>query len=340
MTEKKYQVFISSTYQDLKEERRAVEETIIRSGDFPVGMEAFPAADDEQFDFIKTVISQCDYYILVIAGKYGSISPDGKSYTEKEYDYAVKIGVPVLVMVHENIDTIPANKTEGDVERRKQLDFFIEKVSTGRLRKTWNSADSLKLAVREALDHAKATKSRPGWIRGDHPMPSETLNKIVFLQDEVARLTARLEEVTPLPFLPDNLAGLETKFDFRGIREFSQSQSARLYTKVSFQIGTSFGEIFELLSPYLLEPIHDKLVGGKISKALWRRHHDDTGTNFSMQDEEFQTLKIQFMALNLISVDRMKLTNGSFALFWTLTKFGKEEMMRRRAMKTTSQESH
>ncbi|QLQ19617.1 MAG: DUF4062 domain-containing protein [Exiguobacterium profundum] len=64
---KKFQVFISSTYEDLIEERKSVEETIIRSGDIPVGMEAFPAADDEQFEFIKTIIDACDYYVLIIA---------------------------------------------------------------------------------------------------------------------------------------------------------------------------------------------------------------------------------------------------------------------------------
>jgi hypothetical protein len=81
MSDKRYQVFISSTYEDLKEERRAVEQTIIRAGDFPVGMEAFPAADEEQFEFIKTIISQCDYYVLIVAGRYGTLAPDVKSYT-------------------------------------------------------------------------------------------------------------------------------------------------------------------------------------------------------------------------------------------------------------------
>ena len=91
--DKKYQVFISSTYEDLKSERKAVEETIIRAGDIPVGMEAFPAVDSEQFEFIKTVIRSCDYYVLIIAGRYGSLADDGLSYTEKEFRYAVECGI-------------------------------------------------------------------------------------------------------------------------------------------------------------------------------------------------------------------------------------------------------
>lgn len=334
MTTKKYQVFISSTYEDLKEERKAVEETIIRAGDFPVGMEAFPAADEEQFDFIKTVIAQCDYYIIIVAGRYGSLASDGKSYTEKEYDYAVEIGVPVLVMLREERETLPAHHSERDPESRDKLETFVTSISTGRIRKNWSSSDGLKLAVREALDHAKATKSRPGWIRGDQPTSSETLERLVATQEEVSRLQQLLAEATPPPFAPENLAGLDTQIEFKGERYYMPRNSAR--SKISyFRIDTTLGEIFELLSPYLLEPRIDSKVGSIVSECLWRRHHDETGRTFSMQSEQFQTIKIQFIALNLISVDRRNLLKGGAALFWTLTQLGKQEMIRRRVITTT-----
>jgi hypothetical protein len=332
MTDKKYQVFISSTYEDLKEERKAVEETIIRAGDFPVGMEAFPAADEEQFDFIKTVIAQCDYYVLIIAGRYGSLATDGKSYTEKEYDYAVEIGVPVLVMLREEREKLPAHRSEFDGQKREKLDKFINSVSAGRIRKSWGSLDGLKLAVREALDHAKVTKTRPGWVRGDQPTSSETLGKLVATQEEVSRLRKLLAEATPSEFLTENIAGLDRKIDIKGSRFYSPRGSSRTSSKGSFIIETSFGEVFELLAPHLLEPKIDGLVGGIISETLWRRHHDETGRLFSLQDEQFQTLKIQFIALKLISVDRLQLKDGGGALFWSLTPFGKQEMIRRRVI--------
>ena len=46
--EKKYQIFISSTYTDLIEERTRVRDTILSMLHFPVGMEIFGAADEEQ----------------------------------------------------------------------------------------------------------------------------------------------------------------------------------------------------------------------------------------------------------------------------------------------------
>jgi hypothetical protein len=59
--EKRYQVFLSSTYADLTEERAAVIQAILDFGHLPVGMEMFPAADDDQMRLIKQVIDQSDY---------------------------------------------------------------------------------------------------------------------------------------------------------------------------------------------------------------------------------------------------------------------------------------
>ena len=95
--EKKYQVFVSSTYEDLKEERKVVMEALLQMNCFPIGMEYFNAADDSQWDVIKSLIDECDYYVLIIAGKYGSIDKStGKSYTQKEYEYAVSKNVPIF----------------------------------------------------------------------------------------------------------------------------------------------------------------------------------------------------------------------------------------------------
>lgn len=63
--DKRYQVFVSSTYTDLKEERRVVIETLMKVDCMPAGMELFPASDEEQLNFIKRVIDDCDYYRLV-----------------------------------------------------------------------------------------------------------------------------------------------------------------------------------------------------------------------------------------------------------------------------------
>lgn len=245
---KKFQVFISSTYTDLKEERKAVEETVIRSGDIPVGMEAFPAADDEQFAFIKTVIDACDYYILIIAGRYGSTAAEGLSYTEKEYRYAVSKGIPVLFFLHGDREGIAKRNVEDDPESVAKLEKFIELASTGRLRKNWTNIDALKLGVREALDHAKATKPRPGWVRGDTIASHQALVELAELKSTNDQMRLRLGEFgngLALPELPQ--ANAEVRLSFFKV---SSGYSGIEWVKIT--------STFENMLPPFLSSISEK----------------------------------------------------------------------------------
>lgn len=205
MHDKRYSIFISSTFEDLKAERQAVQDVVISAGDFPVQMESFPAADEDQFEFIKALIDKCDYYVLIVAGRYGTPAEDGMSYTEKEYRYAVTKGIPVLVMLHGDRGNIPANKSEDSPEGKKRLFEFVKTVETNRLRKTWTTPDGLKLAVREALEHAKATKPAVGWVRGDAIASMEALEELNEVRKENAKFRdaiGSLEIELALPPIP------------------------------------------------------------------------------------------------------------------------------------------
>lgn len=79
--EKKFQIFVSSTFEDLREEREAVAKAILEIGDIPVGMEMFSAADETQWKLIKRQIEQSDYYVVLVAHRYGSTVED-ISFTE------------------------------------------------------------------------------------------------------------------------------------------------------------------------------------------------------------------------------------------------------------------
>ncbi|WP_427500748.1 DUF4062 domain-containing protein [Methylomonas sp. MED-D] len=79
---KRLQVFVSSTYEDLKLERQAAVEAILVAGHIPAGMELFTAGDESQMEVIKQWIDESDVYLLILGGRYGSIEPaSGKSYT-------------------------------------------------------------------------------------------------------------------------------------------------------------------------------------------------------------------------------------------------------------------
>src|SRR5687768_107755 len=98
--EKRFQVFISSTFTDLMDERQSVLRAILELDHMPAGMELFPAADDSAWQLIRDVIDASDYYVVIVGGRYGSRDERGIGYTEKEYEYAVQAGKPVLPLLH------------------------------------------------------------------------------------------------------------------------------------------------------------------------------------------------------------------------------------------------
>ena len=140
---KRYQVFLSSTYVDLVDERQKVFNALMKMDCIPAGMELFPAADEEQFEFIKKVIDDSDYYVLIIGGRYGSLTASGISYTEKEYDYAVSKGIRVLSFIHDSPDDLSIGKSDVDASLRQKLGDFKSKVTNGRLVEKWKNTDLL-----------------------------------------------------------------------------------------------------------------------------------------------------------------------------------------------------
>jgi hypothetical protein len=97
---KKLQVFISSTYEDMKLERQKAVEAILAAGHIPAGMELFASENAEQWAVIQRWIRESDVFLILLGGRYGSIEPiSQKSYTHREYEYAVEKNKPIVSVV-------------------------------------------------------------------------------------------------------------------------------------------------------------------------------------------------------------------------------------------------
>ena len=163
--EKKYQVFVSSTYEDLKEERLAVISALLDNDCIPVGMEQFPASGLGVMDYIEKSLRNCDYYILLLAGRYGSEDKDGIGFTEKEYNYAKKHGISILVFYVKSPESLPISKCEETDAGRKKLNEFRKKVLSASIAKGYSSVDDLRAQVVTSINRAKIDTPAEGWVR-------------------------------------------------------------------------------------------------------------------------------------------------------------------------------
>lgn len=96
----KYQCFISSTFEDLKEERIECMKAILEADHIPAGMEYFKGGRAMK-EYIKKWIEESDIVILILGGRYGSVDEiEEIGYTEWEYNYAIqckKYIIPILL---------------------------------------------------------------------------------------------------------------------------------------------------------------------------------------------------------------------------------------------------
>lgn len=323
---KKYQVFVSSTYQDLKEERAKVIEALLNKDCIPVGMEYFPAADDDQMTLIRELIDDCDYYVLILGGQYGSVEESsGKSYTQLEYEYAVGEGIPVSAFYIEDKKSLPSSKVDDDSKLKEKLKQFESIVKINRMCKSWTNKDNLAGYVSTSLDYQIKHHPRPGWVRADKITSDEANTKILELQEENKKLTQQVD------FLSSKSPAGTEQYK-QGEELFTIHYRTTLFSEDNFhdeEKAASWNDIFLSVCTLLLKPVSERQIKDRLEEAFIPRYS-------SIKESDFQTILVQLMALKLISTDVGKDYDGSAYTYWVLTPYGLSEMARLRAIKHDS----
>ncbi|MGC0913514.1 DUF4062 domain-containing protein [Pantoea agglomerans] len=193
----RYQIFVSSTYDDLYPVRRKVTEHILSMNHIPAGMEMFSASGRQQWNTIQKAIDNSDYYVLIVGERYGSISEeDGISYTEKEFNYAVSKKIPTLCFLPgRNFSTSREHRETSPVFTEK-LEAFKHKVKL-QLCDFWESPDELVSKVSAALYKIFTEEPGTGWIRGNSADP-EALTKLVHVMEENNQLRKNIQRLEEL----------------------------------------------------------------------------------------------------------------------------------------------
>lgn len=345
--DKRYQVFISSTYADLLEERQEVIQALLELDCIPAGMELFPAASEDQWTLIKNVIDDCDYYMVIIAGRYGSIGPDGISYTEMEYRYALDIGKPIIGFIHRKPGDLAASRCEPSEDCKAKLDEFRALVQR-KMCRFWDSPADLGSQVSRSL--VKLIKSNPGigWVRGDLVPDESTTEEILGLRRRIEELQQELLAAsTHGPEGTGSLAQGEDAFEVHYSFDQLLDHHGLDRTSYSASISLNWDELFAAVSPLMI----NEATESQITHALNTLIRDSSysrltaskqlkGQNlsdFRIASDDFQTIKIQLRALGLITKSTKSRSVKDSATYWTLTPYGDTVMTRLRAIQKSHQ---
>lgn len=132
--DKKYQVFISSTYMDMQKIRKFTFMSILKLGHIPVGLEMINSQEMTIEKCAEKYIDTCEFVVLIIGKHYGSIAQTGKSYVEEEYIYSLSKGKPILCFLNINY-----NKVDDEKYQR-----FVKRILENQLVVFWDDIDDFK----------------------------------------------------------------------------------------------------------------------------------------------------------------------------------------------------
>lgn len=338
--DKKYQVFVSSTFEDLKKERQEVIHALLELDCIPSGMEIFPAADEDQWSLITGVIDECDYYLLILAGRYGSIGSEGIAYTEMEYRYALETGKPIIAFLHKDPDSLPKKHTEPTEKGQEGFKEF-RTLAQEKMCKYWETPAELGSVVSRSLIMIQKKHPGIGWVRGDLVPNKDTALEILNLKKEIENLQVKLEvSRTKAPTGTEKLAKGEDDIDIK----YNCSTSIKYDTyHWSGSVDVNWDDIFYCVSPLMINEADDQQLRSALN-GLMKEHgyasmnktikeKGDSGLrNFEIDIDDFQTIKVQLRALGLIAKNDKTRSVKDTGTYWTLTAYGDNVMNRLRAI--------
>jgi hypothetical protein len=198
-------VFLSSTSKDLEQCREAAFRAIEGlHGYHCIRMEDFGSIDEAPDDFCRSKVGECDLFVCIVGPLYGSRTPAGASFTEREFDAATFGKKRCLVFVTAENYPLAANLIESDAARNCQL-AFRKKVSEGRMVTRFSTADEVSVKVVQAIRNWEAA-------RAGNPAPTQE----ALLTSQVHSLSYRVAVMNESTMVSDEevtavMAALQTQ---------------------------------------------------------------------------------------------------------------------------------
>ena len=184
-------VFLSSTYNDLIEHRRAAHDSLEQLGLHVIWMEAFGARPVESTKACLGEIDECELFVGIYAHRYGYI-PEGSdvSITEQEFLHAKSKGKPIFCfIVHEDH---PWSPKFVEYQKKENLESFLNHVKKQPIKfftTPENLANSIASSVGNYLKHSSIT--------APHKRISSTLPSQPYFFGRERELAAIADAISP-----------------------------------------------------------------------------------------------------------------------------------------------
>ena len=332
MVDKRYLVYMASSYTDVVGERLKLEYALLSSG-------AFPWEFSERRTSLNTAkarqqIDESDYVVFILSGKYGDLSASGISYLHLDFAYAYNKNKVIISFIDLHPDRKIRENQETDPELIKKLDAFrtlLKKDSTYVYEYTNNF--HLERGAKALLAQAISEKPAVGWIR---PQASDASQKeILRLKAEIVELERKLA----VALVKKSESGAESEEDLENRDDVIKIQ----YRAHAYQDGNlydvhpqrvmSWELILKVLGSHFTKPALESTFIRVMNEYLEKTGLDDARVFYSrahavartqIDPRSVQQIKLQMKWNNWIVPQAENPTTNR--VYWELTQEGRKHM--------------
>ncbi len=309
-------------------------EALLANACIPLGIDHCPRdASAGQWQAVRRLIDECDYYLIVVGGRYGSLAPNGISYTHQEFIYAQTRRKPMASLIHEQADILPAEKRERTAEGAARLRDFRELVARGTLLRSWNRMDDLKAGIPPLLVQLLKAHPVPGWVRAGQVADLNVARENQELRKQLEDLRREMGQLT---------SGRVIKSDAlaRGTDITQLAYNCNVYVKgncivTQAKAQITWDTVFATLAPVMLNEVSEDVMRSALTARIAEHALKDVAgqhkqahavRDIVLSPVSFNTIKMHFRALGYIRKG-MVATGSGGQLTWQLTPQGDQYMM-------------
>jgi hypothetical protein len=187
----KYHVFVGSTLDDLKNERREAPRIIMELGHIPITAEYLDNTAKNYDKLLEKIIEECDYFIALVAHKY---IPQGVKISplESECNIAHRKNIPVISLIIDEKARWKAAKKEKDPVLIKKTEDLKKRLRAG-ISETWLNSTDLCQKLQSLLIQQINLAPQKGWVRADQAIVPSVANELSRLSIENEQLRHQIK---------------------------------------------------------------------------------------------------------------------------------------------------
>jgi hypothetical protein len=180
-----------------------------------------------------------------------------------------------------------------------------------------------------------------GWVKAENITTSDEIlklkNKIEELENELKGTSLKVPDDTEL--LSRGSDKLIMHFTYSIIKDMEFSFN---HTEMSSELETTWNDVFYFISPSMINEIGERFFKTKMNeyvKSLEETKMEEKNgkkcVSFEINQVDFDTIKVQFKALGMITKNIKQRSVRDGQTYWTLTPYGDAVMTKMRAIKKT-----